>query len=95
MKRTIAIAALALVAVGSASAQVKFKARAGGGFTYGGDTIATMYFQNGTDADVRAGGQTALHGGVELRFSELVSAQALVGYQSSSRTTASASRCAT
>ncbi|HEY0820473.1 MAG TPA: outer membrane beta-barrel protein [Rhizobacter sp.] len=82
MNKTFAIAAMALLAVGGASAQVQVKPVVGAGLTFGGDTIATVYFEDDDldDAKVHAGGLLALHGGVELRFTDQVSMQALVGY---------------
>lgn len=82
-RKSIAFAALALMAAGSASAQVvKVRPVLGMGVTFGGDTIATVYYEDDDfeDTKVRAGGLVAFHGGVEVQFTDLVSAQALVGY---------------
>lgn len=81
-KGIVAGAALALLAAGSASAQVTARPVIGMGLTFGGDTIATMYYQNSDldEAKVHAGGLFALNAGVELQFTPQVSVQALVGY---------------
>lgn len=83
MKKSIIVAALALLAGGSASAQfVKVRPVLGMGLTVGGDTIATVYYEDSDldESKVRAGGLIAFHGGVEVQFTDFVSAQALIGY---------------
>jgi hypothetical protein len=81
MKKSIVFAALALSMVGGAYAQgVQVRGVVGGGFTFGGDTIASVSYTNGDSASVHAGGLIAINGGLELQFTPLVSAQALVGY---------------
>lgn len=83
MKKSIVIAALAVLAAGSASAQVvKVRPVLGMGLTVGGETIATVYYEDDDldEAKVRSGGLFALHGGVEVQFTDFVSAQALIGY---------------
>jgi hypothetical protein len=54
----------------------------GFGFTAGGDTIATVYYQNSNvdESKVHAGALLAVHGGLELRFTSRMSTQLLVGY---------------
>jgi hypothetical protein len=56
----------------------------GGGFTFGGDTLATVYYDPSDsgpdDAKVHAGGLVAFNAGIELQFNDMVSGQLLVGY---------------
>ena len=83
MKKSIAVAAAALSMAGGAFAQgVQVRGVFGGGITFGGDTIATVRYDDEDldDAKVRAGGLLAINAGVELQFTDLVSAQALIGY---------------
>jgi hypothetical protein len=61
---------------------IKVRAVLGGGLTFGGDTIATVRY-NDPDLDdnkVKAGGLIALNAGIELQLTEFVSAQVLGGY---------------
>ncbi|MBX3626101.1 MAG: outer membrane beta-barrel protein [Rhizobacter sp.] len=80
MKTKLAVAALALGAVQAASAQPVVRPLVGLGFTFGGDTVAPIAYTNGDSDKVRAGGLIAFTTGVEMTFSPLVSAQALIGY---------------
>jgi hypothetical protein len=81
MKKSIACATMLLAMAGGAFAQgVQVRGVVGGGLTFGGDTIATVTYTNADDAKVHAGGLVAFNGGVELQFTPLVSAQALVSY---------------
>jgi len=81
MKKSIACAAIGLAMAGGAFAQgVQVRGLVGGGFTFGGDTIATVNYDNDDTAKVHAGGLIAVNGGIELQFTPLVSAQAVVSY---------------
>ncbi len=82
MKKCIAIAAMAMAGAGNVSAQVTVRPLVGFGFTAGGDTIATVYYQNSSvdESKVHAGALFAVHGGLELRFTNRLSTQFLVGY---------------
>ncbi|HET7792974.1 MAG TPA: hypothetical protein VFL64_06280 [Rhizobacter sp.] len=84
MKKSIASAAVALAMAGGAAHAVEVRGVVGGGFTFGGDTLATVRYENndyGADeAKVHAGGLIAFNAGIELRFTDLVSGQVLVGY---------------
>jgi len=77
----LAVAMLAFALAGGASAQgVAVRPVIGMGLTGGGDTLVRVTYTNGDSAKVHAGGLIAFHGGLEVRFTDLVSAQALVGY---------------
>lgn len=52
----------------------------GVGLTFGGDTLATAFFTNGNQTDIKAGQLLQLHGGLEYRATPLLSLQATVGY---------------
>lgn len=81
MKKSIACAALGLAMAGGAFAQgVVVRPLIGMGFTFGGDTIATVNYTDGDSAKVHAGGLVAFNGGLELQFTPLVSAQAMISY---------------
>lgn len=81
MKKSIAIAAFGLAMAGGALAQgVQVRPLVGMGLTFGGDTIATVNYTDGDSAKVHAGGLFALNGGLELQFTPLVSAQAMLSY---------------
>lgn len=80
MKTKLALAALALGAAQGAWAQPVVRPLVGMGFTFGGDTVARVVYDNGDSDKVRAGGLVAFTTGVEMTFSPLVSAQALIGY---------------
>lgn len=80
MKKKLAVAALALGAAHAAWAQPVVRPLLGMGFTFGGDTVARVVYDNGDSDKVRAGGLIAFTTGVEMQFSPLVSAQALIGY---------------
>ncbi len=81
MKKSIACAALGLAMAGGAFAQgVHVRPLIGTGITFGGDTIATVNYTDGDSAKVHAGGLFAFGGGLELQFTPLVSAQAMLSY---------------
>ena len=80
MKTKLALAALALGAAQGAWAQPVVRPLVGMGFTFGGDTVARVVYNNGDSDKVRAGGLVAFTTGVEMTFSPLVSTQALIGY---------------
>ncbi|MBL0728650.1 outer membrane beta-barrel protein [Piscinibacter sp. HJYY11] len=80
MKKKLAVAALALGAAHAAWAQPVVRPLVALGVTGGGDTVARVVYSNGDSDKVRAGGMVALVTGVEMGFTPLVSAQALIGY---------------
>lgn len=83
MKKSIACAAIGLAMAGGAFAQgVVVRPLVGMGITFGGDTIAILDYEDEdvSDAKVHAGGLVAFNGGLELQFTPLVSAQAVVSY---------------
>ncbi len=81
MKKSIACAAIGLAMAGGAFAEgVQVRPLIGMGFTFGGDTIATVTYTDGETARVHAGGLIAFNGGLELQFTPLVSAQVMVSY---------------
>ena len=80
MKKKLAVAALALGAAHAAWAQPVVRPLVGMGFTFGGDTVARVVYNDGDSEKVRAGGLIHFMTGVEMGFSPLVSAQALIGY---------------
>jgi hypothetical protein len=91
MKKTVLASLLAFAALGSAHAQAGFQPARfvlGGGFTFGGDKLATVAFTNGQDQDIRAGGLLAIHAGVDMLISDQMSVQATVGYHTDSTSAA-------
>lgn len=85
MRKIIACAAVLLSLASSAMAQgVQVRGVVGGGFTFGGDTLATVQYDPDDDgpdsAKVHAGGLIAINAGVEVQFTDIVSGQALIGY---------------
>lgn len=52
----------------------------GAGLTFGGDTLATTFFTDGNQTDIKAGQLLQLYGGLEYQATPLVSVQATVGY---------------
>ena len=83
MKKTLLGAALALGAAFSAHAAdagTPFHFLLGAGLTYGGDTLITVPFTDGSSDSIKAGGLIQLYGGGEYRFNELFAVQATVGY---------------
>lgn len=81
MKRNVLIALLCLCsgAAMAADSQGGLKFVVGGGFTYGGDKLATAQYTNGSSADVRAGSLLDIHAGLEYRFDQFA-VQSTVGY---------------
>jgi hypothetical protein len=85
MRKGIACAAAALAMGATCAAHaVEVRGVVGGGFTFGGDTLATVYYdpsdEGPDDATVHAGGLIAFNAGIELQFTDLVSGQLLLGY---------------
>lgn len=52
----------------------------GAGLTHGGDKLATAYYEDGDEIELRAGDTIALLAGVDYRFSPQFSVQGTVGY---------------
>jgi len=53
----------------------------GGGLTYGGDSLVTSRFSDGSYDVFRAGGLVHLYGGVELKLTDRFAVQNNIGYQ--------------
>lgn len=81
MKKVLLATALA---VGAFSAQAAdgapFKFLLGAGLTFGGDTLITVPFTDGSTDDIKAGGLVHLYGGGEYQFNDKFALQATVGY---------------
>jgi opacity protein-like surface antigen len=83
MKKILLGAALALgtaVSAQAADASAPFHFLLGAGLTYGGDTLITVPFTDGSSDSIKAGGLIQLYGGGEYRFNEQFALQATVGY---------------
>lgn len=83
MKRFIAIAALSLSASLPALADTYDNSGhflMGMGLTFGGDTLVTVHFTDGSTRDVKSGRLVHFYGGYEYRLSNRVSVQASLGY---------------
>ncbi|HEX3141568.1 MAG TPA: hypothetical protein VHQ87_16045, partial [Rhizobacter sp.] len=84
MSKIMAAAAVLLASFAGAAQAVEVRGVVGGGITFGGDTLATVYYDPSDagpdDAKVHAGGLIALNAGIDLQFTDLVSGQFLVGY---------------
>lgn len=52
----------------------------GAGITYGGDKLATAYYDDGEEIDLRAGDMIALLAGLDYRINQDFSVQGTVGY---------------
>lgn len=52
----------------------------GAGLTFGGDKLATAYYTDDTEEDIRAGGMLALLAGLDYRVSPQFSIQGTIGY---------------
>jgi hypothetical protein len=52
----------------------------GAGLTFGGDKIATAYYEDGDEIDLRAGDMVAVQAGIDYRVSPEFSLKATVGY---------------
>ena len=83
MKKFLLGAALATVTAFSAQAAdvaSPFKFLLGAGLTYGGDTLITVPFTDGSSDSLKAGGLVHLYGGAEYRLGDAFALQATVGY---------------
>jgi opacity protein-like surface antigen len=83
MKKILLGAALAIGTAFSAQAAdagSPFKFLLGAGLTFGGDTLVTVPFTDGSSDDIKAGGLVHLYGGGEYRLSDMFALQATVGY---------------
>ncbi|MET0334803.1 MAG: hypothetical protein ABW190_11075 [Rhizobacter sp.] len=76
----MASAVIASAMLGGAVHAADVRLLAGVGFTAGGDTLVDVTYSNGNHATVKGGGQIAFHGGVELKFNDVLSTQLLAGY---------------
>jgi opacity protein-like surface antigen len=82
MKKVLLGAALAVATTFSAQAAdgAPFKFLLGAGLTFGGDTLITVPFTDGSTDDIRAGGLVHLYGGGEYQFNDKFALQATLGY---------------
>jgi opacity protein-like surface antigen len=83
MKKVLLAAAMTLgsaVSAQAADAASPFRFLLGAGITFGGDTLITVPFTDGSRDDIKAGGLVQLYGGGELRLGDKVAAQVTVGY---------------
>lgn len=85
MKKIALVIALAIASLGTAQAQntpaqPQMRGVLGGGVTFGGDTLLTVEYENGTEMDLRAGGIVTMYGGIDYRVTDQFSFQATVGY---------------
>jgi hypothetical protein len=91
MKKIVLASLLVFAALGTAQAQSGLRPARfvlGGGFTFGGDKLATIAFTNGFNQDIRAGGLFAIHAGVDMLLSDFMSVQATIGYHTDSSSAA-------
>jgi opacity protein-like surface antigen len=83
MKKVLFAAAITLGSAFSAQAAdaaSPFKFLLGAGLTFGGDTLITVPFTDGSREDIKAGGLVQLYGGGEFRLGDKVALQATIGY---------------
>ncbi|HKX45042.1 MAG TPA: outer membrane beta-barrel protein [Burkholderiaceae bacterium] len=85
MKKVLLVAALAAAAAFGAqaaepAAPSSFKFLLGAGLTFGGDTLITVPFTDGSHDDIKAGGLVHLYGGGEYQFNDKFALQGTVGY---------------
>lgn len=75
-------AALAASTVAAQAADVAPAVRplVGFGLTFGGDTLATVQFSDGTTDSIKAGGLAHLYAGAEFKVGTAMAIQATVGY---------------
>jgi hypothetical protein len=82
LHRLLAGAALAASALAAQAADATPAVRplVGFGLTFGGDTLATVQFSDGTTDSIKAGGLAYLYAGAEFRVGTEMAIQATVGY---------------
>jgi len=83
MNKILLGATLALATVFNAQAAdsaTPFHVVLGAGLTFGGDTLITVPFTDGSQDSLKAGGLVHLYGGGEYRFNDQFAVQATVGY---------------
>jgi hypothetical protein len=64
----------------SSSSGPKLRPLIGGGFTFGGDNLATVFFTDGSTEDIKAGQLIQFYAGLEYQPVPTFSLQATVGY---------------
>jgi hypothetical protein len=92
MKKQILAASLLALAAFTGHAQAQSNAATpqplrfflGGGFTFGGDKLVTVPFNDGTKDDITAGGLAQLNAGVHYQISDNYSASLALGYHADS-----------
>lgn len=52
----------------------------GGGFTFGGDKLATVTYTDGSTDSITAGGMFDIHAGIDYRLNDDISLQGTLGY---------------
>lgn len=83
MKHRLAIAALAFGLVCTARAaepERPLRPLVGAGLTFGGATLYTVQYSDGSSSNIHAGGLIDIYGGADFRLGEAFSLQATVGY---------------
>jgi hypothetical protein len=86
MKKIALVIAMAIASLNSAQAQTQAPSAnparffLGTGLTWGGDKLATAYYESGGEIDIHAGGLISLSGGLDYQVSPEFSFQASIGY---------------
>jgi len=83
MKKILAISALSLATSLPAFADTYNNSGhflLGAGLTFGGETLATVTYTDGSSSDIKSGGLVHFYGGYEYRFANRVSIQTTLGY---------------
>jgi hypothetical protein len=90
MKKRARAFALAIGSLGAAQAQTYVPVEDlatrplrfvfGAGLTYGGDKIATAFYEDDTELDTKGGDSIALQAGIDYRFNPQFSVQGTIGY---------------
>jgi hypothetical protein len=87
MKKLALALSLGFASLGAAQAQTYVPVEAkpmhfvfGMGYTFGGDKLATAYYENGADQNIKAGKGLVFLGGVEYRVSPEFSVQGTIGF---------------
>ena len=83
MKKVLLAAAITLgsaVSAHAADAGAPFRFLVGAGLTFGGDTLITVPFTDGSQEDIKAGGLVQFYVGGEYRLGDKVAVQATLGY---------------
>jgi hypothetical protein len=74
------VAAAAVVSMPSQAQERSVRPVLGAGVSFGGDTLATATFSDGSSEDISSGGLLHIYGGAEFRLTPQASVQATIGY---------------